>query len=375
MAAQRDLRIDALRGTAALGVLALHTQNAWYLGVGADIDPATRLRLLDHWLGLASVPVTFGWLGVNLFFVLSGLCIHHWLLSARVSGREFVYGAYLKRRFWRLYPAYVAAIVLSLFLLALAEWGRLALQGAHELSGYASGVVHQTLRYLTFTHTLTRDTIAGYNPPLYTLATEVHFYLLYPLVLLAFARWGARRTLAASVLLSAVLLAGAYSTGDLAIIRPVEESALVRWPEWIVGCVIAEGWHRDRSTPGWPARRATIVAAACFSIGLYLLLVHRFVLNAAWTFGIAAAIVPYLSRPGRDSSLLERHLAAVGLFSYSLYLVHWPVLRLAALALPPERDVLVAHLAAYALLAVLIVWGARLFFVAVERPFLYGRER
>lgn len=375
MAANRDLRIDALRGGAALAVLALHTQNAWYLGVGADADPGQRLRLMDHWLGMASIPVTFGWLGVNLFFVLSGLCIHYWLLNARAAGKAFSYEAYLKRRFWRLYPAYAAAVVLSLLLLAVAEWMRLSLQGAGEPSGYAAGVVHQTLRYLTFTHTLTRDTIAGYNPPLYTLATEVHFYLLYPLVLKAFSRWGALHTLAGSVIVSALLLLGAYATGDLEVIRPVEESALVRWPEWIVGCVIAEAWHRRDQTVVWPARRAALAAAVCFSLGLYLLLVHRFVLNAAWTFGIAALVVPYLLRPASHATRVEHGLAAVGLISYSLYLLHWPVLRVVALLLPAEPDKLGLHLAVYAVLALLILGAARVFFLAFERPFLNPRER
>jgi peptidoglycan/LPS O-acetylase OafA/YrhL len=318
MAAERDIRIDALRGVAALGVLALHTQNAWYLGVGSDVDPERRLRLMDHWLGIASIPVTFGWLGVNLFFVLSGLCIHYWLLNARASGQEFSYAEYLRRRFWRLYPAYVAGVVLSIGLLAGAEWIRFNLQNASEPSLFGRNVIEQTFRYLTFTHTLTRDTIAGYNPPLYTLATEVHFYLLYPLVLKAFLHWGAWRTLAGSVALSAVLLAGAYATGDLNIIRPVEESALARWPEWIVGCVIAEVWFKNTAAPRWTLRRAVPVSAAFLSVGLYLLLSFRLVINPIWTFGIAALLLPYLARPECQIGPTERRLAVIGLFSYSL---------------------------------------------------------
>jgi peptidoglycan/LPS O-acetylase OafA/YrhL len=374
MGAERDVKIDALRGLAALGVLAFHAQNAWYLGSGSDIDPASRLRLMDHWLGIASIPVTFGWLGVNLFFVLSGLCIHYWHLNRAAQGRAFSYGAYLKRRFWRLYPAYLGAVVLSLALLALAEWLRQRM-GAAEASGYARNALEQTLRYLTFTHTLSRDTLAGYNPPLYTLATEVHFYLLYPVVLWSFARWGARRTLLASVVLSGVLLALAYRTGNLDIIRPVEESALVRWPEWIAGCLVAEWWFGRRSGVS-PSPRATLLLAggALLGAGLYLLLALQFVLNAAWSFGLAALVVAYLD-PRRAASSIERHLAAAGLFSYSLYLLHWPVLRVAALLLKPSRESLLPHLAIYALLSIAIVLLARAFFRWFERPFLAAPAR
>lgn len=82
----RDGRIDALRGLAVLGVLLLHTQNAWYLGAGSDLAVESMPRLRDHWLGILSIPTTFGFLGLNLFFVLSGLCIHLWTLKRGQRG-------------------------------------------------------------------------------------------------------------------------------------------------------------------------------------------------------------------------------------------------------------------------------------------------
>lgn len=87
--ADRDSKIDVLRGIAVLGILLIHTQNAWYLGVGGDLLADERLRLRDHWLGILSIPFTFGFLGLNLFFVLSGFCIHLWMLRRKNLSGEF----------------------------------------------------------------------------------------------------------------------------------------------------------------------------------------------------------------------------------------------------------------------------------------------
>jgi peptidoglycan/LPS O-acetylase OafA/YrhL len=79
---ERNVRIDVLRGVAVLGVLLIHTQNAWYLAAGnVFVEQGIRLRLRDTWLGMLSAPATLGFLGLNLFFLLSGFCIHLWTLK------------------------------------------------------------------------------------------------------------------------------------------------------------------------------------------------------------------------------------------------------------------------------------------------------
>lgn len=372
----RDIRIDALRGLAALGVLLLHAQHAWYLGVGADVARGPQLRLTEHWLGVLSIPITFGNLGVNLFFVLSGLCIHAWLLGQSARGTAFDYASYLQRRFWRLYPAYLAVVLLSLACLAAAEELRRQVLGAATPSFRAQNVLEQTLRYLTFTHTLTERTFVGYNPPLYTMAIEVHFYLLYPLVLLGFRRFGPARTLATSVVLSLLVTWGIHLANDPAVSRVGYDSFLVRWPEWIVGCLIAEHWLRP-SRAGLrdgQVRLLVLLSAILLGAAAYLQIGRGVVLNLLWTGGIALLVPLYLF-PHRSGHMpVERRLALVGLFSYSLYLIHWPLLRFAAILLPPTPGSLLLHLFVYSVLVAFIMFAAWLFFRAFEAPFLRRRE-
>jgi len=105
----RALSLDAMRGVAALVVVLYHA-----LGVA----PQTAFHGWQWWLPtVAAYVVHFGYAGVYLFFVISGFCIHlHWA-RARAAGVEqpiIKFSAFWKRRVRRLYPPYLAALVLYL---------------------------------------------------------------------------------------------------------------------------------------------------------------------------------------------------------------------------------------------------------------------
>ena len=374
----RDARIDALRAIAALSVLIFHAHNSWYLGVGGEVAASEQLRLRDTWIGLASSPITLGFLGLNLFFVLSGLCIHSWYLNhTRARQEPFSYRAYMSRRLWRIGPAYAAAILFSLGCLAIAEWIRIDRYGLSEPSVYASQWLWQTLRYLTFTHTLSIDTFGGYNAPLYTMAIEMHFYIAYPVVLYCFRRLGPGRTLLLSAGISIACSAGAVASGDATMKRLVLDSMLVRWPEWIMGCVIAEILFRARRGEQAPPSTAGIyaAAAACFLLALAIQLASGIAPNLLWSGSIALVVPAYLLARRRATGRWETSLARIGLFSYSVYLLHYPILRIVALLMPPQRDILAAQSLVYIGVAVLILFFAYAFFRLFEKPFLATRRR
>src|SRR6266404_5958740 len=142
--------IDALRGAAALGIVLYHA-----VGVAGDTGPQNLLRwpvVFIHSL------TSFGYVGVFLFFVISGFCIHLQWAKARAAGRtnEIKFGAFWKRRIRRLYPAYLIALAL----------------------------------YLLMLHNLDPKTAYSINSVFWTLAIEEQLYLAYFLLLFLRTRWG-----------------------------------------------------------------------------------------------------------------------------------------------------------------------------------------
>lgn len=371
----RDARIDALRAIAVIGVVLLHTQNAWYYGSGGDWPVADRLHMRDHWMGIVSIPVTFGFLGLNLFFLLSGLCIHLWWLKRSQGGaKPFQFWGYFRRRLTRLYPAYFGAVVFSLLLLGGTEWLRLNVLGREALSVQAGNVIEQTLRYLTFTHTLKAETFGGYNGPLYTMAIEFQFYLLYPLVLAGFRRFGPVGTLLAATAISIVASLWVVSSGDARMMRVVLDSAVARWPEWILGCLMAEWLVRWRATSiAAPiAARPFVWLGGCAFIAATLLQVKSGIApNLLWTASIASVVVLFLQRDEKPLTARFAWLCWLGTISYSIYLIHAPILRLFSMFLTPQPASLGINLLIYLTLALPLVLAlAYVLFKFLEEPFL-----
>jgi peptidoglycan/LPS O-acetylase OafA/YrhL len=365
----RSERIDQLRGVAALAVVACH------LGVSAFRD-APNLGG-SPWEGLGLV-LGFGYLGVPLFFVLSGYCIH--LPQARrLAARDPAASTpnwrhFFVRRFWRLYPPYLAALGVALLLL-------LAVNGELPVSGGA--VVAQAL----LVHTLHPASFDGLNPPAWSLAVEAQLYLAYPIVFWLVARRGALRALA--IVLCVTL---AYRVALIFDPLPATfgglawEFFLGRWFEWVLGAVVAE-WAAGRITLPRQVFRPWLAAAV---LGLGVLLEwHR------WHYGVYAFMVPVygvafalllcvvLQREhAASSSPLGRYLAGVGLYSYSLYLLHRPI----QLAFEPLArqvatwPVVVEHGFPSSLLIMtaatpLVIVAARLFYRYCEAPSIARAQR
>jgi peptidoglycan/LPS O-acetylase OafA/YrhL len=358
-ARDRSERVDQLRGLAALAVVVCHLAvSAYRQAPNLDGGPWPLLALV---LG-------FGYLGVPLFFVISGFCIHlpHARALARVTTAAPDWRRFFRRRFWRLYPPYLAALVVA---------GALWWAAGTPIPWLA--VATQALLVHPF-HTATFD---GVNPPAWTLAVEAQLYLAYPVVFWLIARLGALRALGA--VLGVTM---AYRVG-LALGPPLPEELggpawevfLARWFEWVLGAVVAE-WAAGRlalprvlSSP-WPA---TVALGAGVLLEWYAPYYGLYVLKEP-LYGVAFALLLYAAlaheRPGLGS-VPGRYLAGVGVYSYSLYLLHRPI----QLAFEPmAREVAtwpgaVAHGVPSSLLIMvattpLVLWAARVFYRCCERP-------
>ena len=365
----RSERVDQLRGLAALAVVACH------LGVSAYRDVPNEGGSPWPWLGLV---LGFGYLGVPLFFVISGFCIHLPQARARAvhgpAASPPVWRQFFARRFWRLYPPYLAAVLVAVVLLLLID---------RALPVSSSAVVAQALLVHTF-HPATFD---GVNPPAWSLAVEAQLYAVYPVVFWLIARQGALRALA---IVLGVTLAYRVTLNFDPFPRQFGgvawEFFLARWFEWVLGAVVAE-WAVGRVRLPGVVSQPWLAATMC-ALGV-LLEWHRWhhglytLLEPIYGVAFALLLCVVLRRePTGRASTMGRYLASVGLFSYSLYLLHRPIQH----AFEPlarrvsSWPVVVEHGIPSSLLIMIastpvVLWGARALFRYCEAPSIARADR
>jgi peptidoglycan/LPS O-acetylase OafA/YrhL len=290
-----------------------------------DIEGLRAVAVVLVVLFHAGVPgIGGGYLGVDVFFVISGFLITSLMLreldrTGRLSLLRF-YG----RRARRILPA--ASLVLVATILASYHWlgflrgdeiaedGRWAALFASNFRFAGQGV----------------DYLASQEPPspaqhFWSLAVEEQFYFVWPaaivlLIWLGF-RWALPYALGAAVAASF-----AYSVWQTGTTWSYFSPATRAW-ELGVGCLLAVAAGRLRRIP---ARIATAMAG----VGLALIVVAALTFDTRTPFPGYAAALPVLATAlvlaGRGDALLGRRpLQWLGRLSYSLYLWHWPVLMIA----------------------------------------------
>ena len=296
----------------------------------------------------------YGWIGVHIFFVLSGFLITTLALREEAAAGRLSIKNFWKRRIARILPAYyVVLAVVTGVAVARGE--------------YAGGLGDVIVRYLTL-----NGEFVGPDAPqsqLWTIGIEQKFYLVWPLLGFAAVLTAARRAMAGTVLLAALL--------GLAATAPV----LVSYIPITLGCLVAVLLHDPRGFRAVARLTrpigATLVAAVFAAGHLALPLGHR-VLGPGGPVIIAyavlvAVLVVSLVGTGPVAWLLAlRPLTFVGDRSYSLYLVQ----ALAGLAVASTIPALAAHrtVTAVVVLAVALLM-ADLLYRWIEQPAIrWGRR-
>jgi len=270
-----------------------------------------------------------GFLGVDLFLVLSGFLITTLLLERRDRERRPIRTFYLRRAL-RLLPA-LAALLLANLLYALVE-------GRGVDDALRSIVVAGA--YVTNWAELAGVQISQYVTHLWSLAIEEQFYLVWPLLLFgAYRLWPSRRKLVwlalGIALAAAVWRAALYQSGEgwLRIYLRTDARAdslaigallaLVPWAE--IGPRL--GVH-TRTAVGFVALVALIAAAALIQPDARALYLGGFTVVAL----LSAVLILTVLEPDSALSraLASRPLVALGLISYPLYLWHFGVFQIVA---------------------------------------------
>ncbi|MGI4746106.1 MAG: acyltransferase family protein [Janthinobacterium lividum] len=330
----------------------------------------------DHWL------VAFGWMGVDLFFVLSGFLIAGQLLAPRLRGIEPDYRRFLVRRLLRTLPAYLAVVALYFLLPGAREYD--AIQPLWQFLSFSENLFIRVPPPKAFSH-------------VWSLCVEEQFYLLFPvMVTLLSIKSSARKTVSAilAVLLAGIALRGMIWLHDLsppgiggdgfgpAYLERIYYPTWTRLDGLLAGIAAATFktfrpglWHRLTARPD------LLLGAGVAGVGMSMLFfADRFTSLPLALFGFpllsSSMALMVMAGSTRRSIIGRRSIpgaGAIASIAYSLYLSHKIVFHTVADGAIPT----LGHAPGIALataLACALLAGCALYLL-VERPFLKLRDR
>jgi peptidoglycan/LPS O-acetylase OafA/YrhL len=314
--------VDALRGAAAIGVVIYHAVD--------QSSKALPNNLFKYPVRLIQFGSSYGYIGVFLFFVISGFCIHMQWARAHAAGRphEVRFSAFWKRRIRRLYPPYIIALTLYLLFTALT----VGIQPSRFFF-YDVGM------HVLMLHNLDPKTCYTISGVFWTLAIEEQLYLAYFLLLFLRTRWGWGATLALCLLARVGWMIFSHIVWlKSGIGIPVPEAAASHWFTWALGAIAVEAMFGMTRIPKWTRNLLLasflIVAAAAISSLLPFISketpwhdISWFLIHPLWGLGFFIVInraVQAESGWARKLTLpaLVSVFATLGVFSYSIYLTH-----------------------------------------------------
>src|SRR6201996_5141067 len=200
--AGKDQVIDSMRGFAALLVAYFHCRQVVWVGMQAFHHSVGRSFSPGALAAYLTFPIAWGSAGVPIFFVISGYCIHRGG-ALRLAGNpayRLDAGNFWLRRFTRIYPVLLAALVLTFAL----DWFSLQLPPVnHKIREIG---LHAFLVNLFSLQGVAGKTY-GSNGALWTLSLEVQFYAIYPLLFALRRRLGMTPLLA---IVAAINVVSAY---------------------------------------------------------------------------------------------------------------------------------------------------------------------
>jgi peptidoglycan/LPS O-acetylase OafA/YrhL len=303
--------VNIARGLAALSVFVYH------YGVGAVLAKYTGIYAFN-WIGVPGANY-----GVTLFFVISGFCIHgsEWRRLQRSPGIAFNLGGYIERRVRRIYPVYLFALLLSCLLDAM--------------NSNRPGLT-DVFSHLFLLHGFSATYFNTINLVLWTISIEAFFYIIYPVWLGYRLKAGLGRAFLFGTVLS--MACCAFTAAFLyPYSLPVRWFFLNTWGGWLLGALLAEtiekkaNFYRDWR---WWMSGACLwtlgmwAEAADFYQGHWLILKFSVrIYLCAWPLSALVLCEGWLANAAGISGWLVRILSSIGLASYSLYLLHEPLIQ------------------------------------------------
>jgi peptidoglycan/LPS O-acetylase OafA/YrhL len=350
--------LDTLRALAILVVMLYH------MTVFGEL-PSRILSVTD-----------FGWMGVDLFFVLSGFLIGQQVLKPYLMGQQLSIAEFYRRRIYRILPAYLVVLALYFLVPGWRESPRLP----------------ALWKFLTFTMNFGISFDRHGFSHAWSLCVEEHFYLVLPLlVVLLMRRPSARKTVA---MLVSVLLFGIVLRAFLITHYPDDVWSGIYYPSYtrLDGLVagVALAIVRTFRPAWWHAlmrRGHTLLLTGTVCVGCVIWMFRKHDLgdhtgSAMWgvilgfpllSLGLGLVTASSVSKNGLLARVRVPGAEIVATLAFSLYLTHKAVGHIVMQHFPqitaPQGP------ASWLLYAVTCSSAALLLHIVVERPFLRLRDR
>ncbi|MFI5386875.1 MAG: acyltransferase family protein [Fimbriimonadales bacterium] len=357
--------IEGLRGVAALYVVLTH--------FGSMIDPshlAGTQSKAPQWLQSVIHPLWYGHLAVAAFIVLSGYCLQISLFGGK-DGRIHQYGKFYARRARRILPTYYATLILSVFVAIYLT----SKQQGMPFSQYVPVTRENVLAHVFMAQNFSPDWMYKINGVLWSISIEWQLYLLFPLlVMLLF--WVGRFW---HIVLTTLVAVG------LLVFLPVTLKLYVWYiPLFALGMAAAHLAYRPNLRVGIVPRLAAyvfVLAAATCGYTCYLEggVKPSMLPVCDACVGLAVAALVYLGTVAPWTPFTKlfawKPIAGLGFFSYSLYLMHHPILQVLYVNRPgwvqgPELGAL--YMMVFCL--PVILFACYLFSLLFELPFMATKK-
>jgi peptidoglycan/LPS O-acetylase OafA/YrhL len=283
-----------------------------------------------------------GFVGVDIFFVISGYLITS-ILLAELDRGQFSLLTFYERRARRILPALFFVMLMCLPF----AWAWLLPQDMKDFAQSMVAVTTFSSNILFYLESGYFDTAAELKPLLHTwsLAVEEQYYILFPLLLMAGWRLGKPRL----ILLLGVLAVASLVTAQVTLGGPRPEGAFFLLPsrgwELILGAFTA--FHFNRSAAPNPSQQTCQTLSLA---GLALIAAAVALFDESIPFPGIAALAPVVGTTlvilyAREGTLVNQLLrqpvlVGIGLISYSAYLWHQPLIAFAKHRVPGEPSML-----------------------------------
>ena len=348
--------IDFLRGLSCLGVLLYHVRVELWVGWWQIKWYPQEYSSFTKAMAWLSVPTPFLGYAILLFFLISGFCIHY---PNTARNTNPCWKTYFIRRFWRIYPAYLGALILTagISFLCFKLWGDKTwdLERILRVATLSQNYPPENGQFLS-------------NPSLWTIPLELEFYILYPLFFCIFGNMRSSMLWILSFGISAISIYISYK-GHVWL----SFTAFFLWPSWLLGAWLSHQ-YREKKLDGFKINCQISVMALSLSFALLSRYQNweSWLQYLIWTTFYLFFFIFSLSQANSLSQIIGERITAaiswVGRISFSLYLIHFPLFKLFGYL---HRDLWgdkPANFLVTLLYLIPVIFLAWLFFKWVENP-------